>query len=140
MVELVQLVRMPDCDSGGRRFKSRIPPHKNKKKSLIWYKPHKEHFKLTFLFFMKLKLLSFLFLMKLNLAVQWYFFEYIALNSDSDSYFQKNDIANAKVKVYIIIFKYINNFLKSTEKSFYTSIRKHKSGALCFKVFPHFLF
>lgn len=57
--------------------------------------------------------------MKLNLAVQWYFFEYIALNSDSDSYLQKNDIANAKVKVYIIILKYINNFLKSAEKSFY---------------------
>ena len=28
MVDVAQLVRAPDCDSGGRGFKSRLPPHK----------------------------------------------------------------------------------------------------------------
>ena len=27
MVDVAQLVRAPDCDSGGRGFKSRLPPH-----------------------------------------------------------------------------------------------------------------
>lgn len=35
MVVLAQLVRVPDCGSGGRGFEPRIPP-KNKKVSRIW--------------------------------------------------------------------------------------------------------
>ena len=27
VVDVAQLVRAPDCDSGGRGFKSRLPPH-----------------------------------------------------------------------------------------------------------------
>ena len=27
MVDIAQLVRAPDCDSGGRRFESGYPPH-----------------------------------------------------------------------------------------------------------------
>lgn len=35
MVVVAQLVRAPDCDSGGRGFKSRQPPHFNYQAALI---------------------------------------------------------------------------------------------------------